>query len=235
MDYMSLVLMLRNRRRRWRHLDHRASTGIRCPAASQLNYGSDEQRPEISPAGQRRWLGLLLPDRTASAPTPPPFGPRTAGAGRSLVLNGVKQFITTGKNAQVAIVFAVTDKASGKGISCFLVPTDTPGYIVARLEEKWAARLRRADPVRELPDSRRPAARPGGGATGSPSQPGGRPHRHRRKSMAWRAGVRRRHELRQRNVSRSACAVEHQAGQLRLADMATRIDAARQDGGAPPA
>ncbi|HET6721016.1 MAG TPA: acyl-CoA dehydrogenase [Rhodocyclaceae bacterium] len=57
--------------------------------------------------------------------------------GDSWVLNGVKQFITTGREADLAIVFAVTDKAAGKkGISCFLVPTKTPGYIVARIEEK---------------------------------------------------------------------------------------------------
>jgi alkylation response protein AidB-like acyl-CoA dehydrogenase len=49
----------------------------------------------------------------------------------------VKQFITTGKNAQIAIVIAVTDKSAGKrGISAFLVPTDTPGYIVGRVENK---------------------------------------------------------------------------------------------------
>jgi len=49
----------------------------------------------------------------------------------------VKQFITSGKNADVAIVLAVTDKAAGKrGISAFWVPTNTPGYIVARVEEK---------------------------------------------------------------------------------------------------
>ncbi len=53
------------------------------------------------------------------------------------VIDGVKQFITTGKNADVAIVFAVTDPAAGKkGISCFLVPTATPGYLVTRIEEK---------------------------------------------------------------------------------------------------
>jgi butyryl-CoA dehydrogenase len=53
------------------------------------------------------------------------------------VINGIKQYITTGKHAAVAIVFAVTDKAAGKkGISCFLVPSATPGYIVARLEPK---------------------------------------------------------------------------------------------------
>ena len=57
--------------------------------------------------------------------------------GDEYVLNGVKQFITSGKNGDLAIVMAVTDKAAGKkGISAFLVPTDTPGYVVARIEEK---------------------------------------------------------------------------------------------------
>jgi alkylation response protein AidB-like acyl-CoA dehydrogenase len=57
--------------------------------------------------------------------------------GDSYVINGVKQFITSGKNGQLAVVIAVTDKGAGKkGMSAFLVPTDTPGYIVARLEDK---------------------------------------------------------------------------------------------------
>jgi len=53
------------------------------------------------------------------------------------ILNGTKQFITSGKNADVAIVMAVTDKEAGKkGISAFWVPTNIKGYIVNRLEEK---------------------------------------------------------------------------------------------------
>jgi alkylation response protein AidB-like acyl-CoA dehydrogenase len=53
------------------------------------------------------------------------------------VLNGTKQFITSGKNGHVAITFAVTDPDAGKkGISAFIVPTSTPGYQVARIEEK---------------------------------------------------------------------------------------------------
>lgn len=59
------------------------------------------------------------------------------GDGDDYVLNGVKQFITSGKHGDVAIVMAVTDRTAGKkGISAFLVPTDTPGYTVARIEEK---------------------------------------------------------------------------------------------------
>ncbi|QHI99450.1 acyl-CoA dehydrogenase [Xylophilus rhododendri] len=57
------------------------------------------------------------------------------------VLNGAKQFVTNGKRAQLAIVFAVTDPAAGKkGISAFLVPTDTPGFVVQRVEHKMGIR-----------------------------------------------------------------------------------------------
>ena len=57
--------------------------------------------------------------------------------GDGYVIDGVKQFITSGKNGQVAIVIAVTDKGAGKrGMSAFIVPTDAPGYTVARLEDK---------------------------------------------------------------------------------------------------
>lgn len=61
--------------------------------------------------------------------------------GSNYVINGVKQFITSGKNADIAIVFAVTDKAAGKrGISAFIVPTDTQGYEVASTEKKMGQR-----------------------------------------------------------------------------------------------
>jgi butyryl-CoA dehydrogenase len=66
---------------------------------------------------------------------------RAERKGDRYVLNGIKQFITTGKNADTAIVFAVTDKAAGKrGISAFVVDTRTPGYVVARIEEKLGQR-----------------------------------------------------------------------------------------------
>jgi alkylation response protein AidB-like acyl-CoA dehydrogenase len=61
--------------------------------------------------------------------------------GNRWVLNGTKQFISSGKTAQIAIVFAVTDPEHGKrGISAFLVPTDSPGFRVARLEHKLGQR-----------------------------------------------------------------------------------------------
>jgi butyryl-CoA dehydrogenase len=66
---------------------------------------------------------------------------RARRRGNRWVLNGTKQFISSGKNAQIAIVFAVTDPEQGKrGISAFLVPTDSPGFRVARLEHKLGQR-----------------------------------------------------------------------------------------------
>src|SRR6266481_10094532 len=60
---------------------------------------------------------------------------RAERQGAHYVLNGVKQFITSGKNADITVVFAVTDRNAGKrGISAFVVPTSTPGYVVARIE-----------------------------------------------------------------------------------------------------
>ena len=78
--------------------------------------------------------------------------------GDSWVLNGVKQFITTGKNADVAIVFAVTDKAGGKrGISAFVVDTSSKGFVVARVEEKLGQRASDTAQI-GLEDCRVPAA-----------------------------------------------------------------------------
>jgi alkylation response protein AidB-like acyl-CoA dehydrogenase len=99
-----------------------------------------------NPAQQEQWLRPLAQGKMLGAfcLTEPHAGSdasslRTTATrdGDSYVINGVKQFITSGKNADVAIVMAVTDKTAGKrGISAFWVPTTTPGYVVASIEEK---------------------------------------------------------------------------------------------------
>ena len=110
-----------------------------CPVnAILLNYGNATQ--------QARWLRPLATGDMLGAfcLTEPHTGSDAAALrttatrdGDHYVLNGVKQFITSGQQADVAIVIAVTDKAAGKrGMSAFLVPTSTPGYVVARLEDK---------------------------------------------------------------------------------------------------
>ena len=110
-----------------------------CPVnAILLHHGNAQQQADwLRPLAQGDLLGafcLTEPHVGSDA-----SGLRTTATrdGDHYVLNGVKQFITSGKHGDVAIVIAVTDKAAGKkGMSAFLVPTDTPGYVVARLEDK---------------------------------------------------------------------------------------------------
>ena len=113
-----------------------------CPVCSILMaFGNDDQKRRfLEPLARGEMLG-------AFCLTEPHVGSEAGGLktsavrdGDHYVLNGVKQFITSGKNGDVAIVMAVTDKAAGKkGISAFIVPTDTPGYTVARSKTRWAS------------------------------------------------------------------------------------------------
>jgi butyryl-CoA dehydrogenase len=110
-----------------------------CPVCSILMAWATQ-------AQKAQWLTKLATGQMLGAfcLTEPHVGSEAAGltttaakSGEHYILNGVKQFITSGKNGDLAIVMAVTDKAAGKkGISAFIVPTNTPGYIVARLEDK---------------------------------------------------------------------------------------------------
>ncbi len=103
-----------------------------------LKFGNDTQKNQfLKPMAQGKLLG-------AFCLTEPQAGSDASNLQTSAILqddhyilNGTKQFITSGKHADVAIVFAKTDKTAGKnGISCFIVPTKTPGYEVIRIEKK---------------------------------------------------------------------------------------------------
>jgi len=153
--------------------------------------------------------------------------------GGHYVLNGVKQFITTGANADVAVVFAVTDRAAGKkGISAFIIDTSTPGYRVARIEEKMGQRASDTAQI-ALEDCRVPVANRLGaegegyrialanleaGRIGIASQAVGMARAAFEAALAY---------ARER-VAFGKPIVEHQAVNFRLADMAVEIEAARQ-------
>lgn len=199
-------------------------------------YGSDEQRDRfLKPLASGRQLGcfcLTEPHAGSDASSLRTRAEKTPD-GREYVLNGVKQFITTGRNADVAVVFAVTDRAAGKkGISAFVVPTATPGFSVTRIEQKLGQRASDTAQI-TFEDCRVPAQYRVGeegegyrialsnleaGRIGIAAQSVGMARSAFEAALKY-AGVR---ETFGRKL------MEHQAVNFRLADMATSIEAARQ-------
>ena len=206
-----------------------------CPVCSILMaFGNEQQKQRfLKPLARGDMLG-------AFCLTEPHVGSEAGGLktsavrdGDHYVLNGVKQFITSGKNGDVAIVMAVTDKAAGKkGISAFLVPTNAPGYLVARLEDKMGQHS--SDTAQILFENCRVSAANllgeegmglkialsglEGGRIGIASQAVGMARAAFDAALAY-------------SKERQAFGrpiFEHQAVQFKLADMATQIEAARQ-------
>jgi len=138
LDYLSLALVLEEIAAG----DGGTSTVVsvtNCPVnAILMRYGNAAQKKQwLTPLARGEMLGAFCLTEPHVGSDASSLRTTAVRAGDAYVLNGVKQFITSGKNADVAIVIAVTDKGAGKkGMSAFLVPTTAPGYVVARLEDK---------------------------------------------------------------------------------------------------
>jgi butyryl-CoA dehydrogenase len=110
-----------------------------CPVnAILMRYGNDAQKKKwLTELAQGNMLGAFCLTEPHVGSDASALRTTAIKEGGEYVINGVKQFITSGKNGHVAIVIAVTDKGAGKkGMSAFIVPTNAPGYHVARLEDK---------------------------------------------------------------------------------------------------
>ncbi len=196
-----------------------------------LRFGTDEQKATYLPAMAE---GRML---AAFCLTEPDAG-SDAGALRSTAvregdhyrLNGTKQFITSGKHADVAIVFARTGEGK-QGISSFIVNTDNPGYVVSRVEEKLGqrasdtcqivledCRVPLGDRLGEEGDGYRIAlANLEGGRIGIAAQAVGMARSAYEHALAF---AKERHSF-------GKAIIEHQSIAFKLADMATQLDAAR--------
>jgi len=234
LDYMALAIILEEVAAG----DGATSTVVsvnNCPVCSILMaFGNADQKERfLKPLARGDLLG-------AFCLTEPHVGSEAGGLkttavrdGDAYVLNGVKQFITSGKNGDVAIVMAVTDKAAGKkGISAFVVPTKTPGYEVARIEDKLGQHASDTAQIR-FENCRVPAenllgeegqglkiALSGleGGRIGIASQAVGMARAAFDAALAYSKD----------RTSFGQPIFNHQAVQFKLADMATQIEAARQ-------
>ena len=138
LDYVTLALVLEEIAAG----DGGTSTVIsvtNCPVnAILLRYGNAAQKKQwLTPLAQGQMLGAFCLTEPHVGSDASALKTTAVKDGDGYVINGVKQFITSGKNGDVAIVIAVTDKGAGKkGMSAFIVPTTAPGYVVARLEDK---------------------------------------------------------------------------------------------------
>ena len=234
LDYLSLALVIEEIAAG----DGGTSTIVsvnNCPVCSILMaWGSDAQK--------ERWLVPLASGAMLGAfcLTEPHVGSdasalRTTARrdGDHWVLDGVKQFITSGANGDVAIVLAVTDREAGKrGISAFLVPTDTPGYRVAHLERKLGQHSSDTAQIAlegcRVPDENMIGERGQGYRIALSGLEGGRigiaAQSVGMARAAFEAALRYAHE----REAFGSTIYGHQAVQFRLADMATGLEAARQ-------
>ncbi|MEO3431486.1 acyl-CoA dehydrogenase family protein [Pelagibius sp. CAU 1746] len=197
-----------------------------------LKFGTPAQKERfLKPMARGRMLGAFCLTEPQAGSDAAAIKTRAERDGNHYVLNGVKQFITSGQNGDVAIVFAVTDPEKGKqGISAFVVPTDTPGYRVASVEKKLGQRASDTcqivfDDLRLTPDLLLGEEGQGykialsnleGGRIGIAAQSVGMARAAYEAALAY---------ARERR-SFGKPILEHQAVAFRLADMATRIQSA---------
>jgi butyryl-CoA dehydrogenase len=138
LDYLTLAVVLEEIAAG----DGGTSTAIsvtNCPVnAILMRYGNAEQKKKwLTPLALGAMLGAFCLTEPHVGSDASNLATTARKVGDNYIINGVKQFITSGKNGDVAIVIAMTDKGAGKkGMSAFIVPTSAPGYVVARLEDK---------------------------------------------------------------------------------------------------
>lgn len=198
-----------------------------------LKYGTEAQKNHyLIPLAKGEYLGAFCLTEPAAGSDATQIKTTAIRDGNEYIVNGVKQFITSGKNANIAIVFASTAPELGKkGISAFIVPTQTPGYLVSRLEEKMGQQA--SDTAQIVFDNMRIPAENRLGAEGEgykialSNLEGGRLG-----IAAQSVGVARaaydaalRYATERETFGKKI--IEHQTIGFKLADMATEIEAAR--------
>jgi alkylation response protein AidB-like acyl-CoA dehydrogenase len=234
LDYVSLALVLEEIAAG----DGGTSTIIsvnNCPVCSiAMTYANAAQKERwLRPLAQGDLLGAFALTEPHTGSDAAALRTTAVRDGDHYVLNGTKQFITSGKNGDVAIVMAVTDKEAGKkGISAFWVPTDTPGYIVAGIEHKMGQHS--SDTAQIVFDQCRVPVENLIGAEGQGYKialsglEGGRIGIASQSVGMARAAFEAALAYAKERESFGSPIFDHQAVQFRLAEMAMQIEAARQ-------
>lgn len=199
-----------------------------------VKFGTSEQKERFLPhLATGEWIGGFALTEPQAGSDASSLRTRARRDGDHYVINGAKQFITSGKNGQVIILFAVTDPDAGKkGISAFIVPTDTPGYEVVRVEDKLGQNssdtCQLAFNDMRIPVENRLGAEGEGYKIALSNLEGGRIGIASQSVGMARAAFEAARTYAQERVTFGKPIIEHQAVAFRLADMATRIEVARQ-------
>ncbi|WP_374251351.1 acyl-CoA dehydrogenase family protein [Xanthobacter sp.] len=199
-----------------------------------VKFGTQAQKERFLPKlASGEWIGGFALTEPQAGSDAAALRTRARRDGDHYVFSGAKQFITSGKNGDVIIVFAVTDPDAGKkGISAFIVPTDTPGYEVVRVEEKLGQHssdtCQLAFNDMRLPADLRLGAEGEGLKIALSNLEGGRIGIASQCVGMARAAFEAARTYAKERVTFGKPIMEHQAVAFRLADMATRIETARQ-------
>lgn len=206
-----------------------------CPVCSILSaWGDDGQKAQwLRPLARGDMIGAFALTEPQAGSDASNLRTTARREGDAYVLDGVKQFITSGKNGQVAIVLAATDRAAGKkGISAFIVPTDAPGYIVERIERKAGQHASDTAQIRfdgcRVPASARIGAEGDGYRIALSGLEGGRIGIAAQSVGMARAAFEAALRYARERSAFGKTLFEHQAVQFRLSGMAARIESARQ-------
>lgn len=234
MDYVSLVLALEEIAAGDGAISTIVSVQNSLPCGITQRYGTEAQKKKyLTKLATGEMLGCFCLTEPQAGSDASALECHAVRDGDEWVINGTKQFITTGKYADIALVFAMTDKSAGKkGISCFLVPTNSSGYIVSRIEEKMGQHC--SDTATIIFDECRIPAdhllgKEGDGYKIALSNlESGRIGIAAQSVGMARAALDAAVEYANERKAFGVEIVQHQAVAFRLADMATQIEAARQ-------
>lgn len=215
LDYLSLVLAIEEIAAGDGAISTIVSVQNSLPCGITLKYGSEAQKEKyLTKLATGEWLGCFCLTEPQAGSDAGALECKAERVGDEWVLSGTKQFITSGQHAQIAIVFAITDKSAGKkGISCFLVPTDTATIIFDQCRIPAENLLGKEGEGYKIALSNLESGR-----IGIAAQCVGMAR------AALDAAVEYANERKAFGVE----IVQHQAVAFRLADMATKIEAARQ-------
>ena len=199
-----------------------------------VEYGTPAQKEKyLRPMARGEMLSAFCLTEPQSGSDAGAIRTRAERRNGGYVLSGTKQFVTSGKNADVALVIAATDLTLGKqGISCFIVDTKQSGYCIGRIEDKMGQQASDTCEIRfeelRVPEENRLGAEGQGYRIALANLEGGRIGIAAQAVGMARAAFEIALGYAQERRSFGKTIIEHQAVAFRLAEMATQLEAARQ-------